>query len=236
MAVSRERLARIGEIAAGVAHAVRNPLHGLINSVDLLTAKGKSDPATTETFSLMAEACRRIESVTQRLLVLTRDAPLMKKQVPIEALVQEAVKMTSPRARGSGAQIETKLGAVGVIEADPDRLTEALINVIDNAVDACRDGGTVTVRTLSAPDVGGVCIEVADTGAGITPGDLAKVFDPFFTTKPVGEGTGLGLPIARRIVEEHGGQLAIDTGPGKGTRVRFLIPRGEASGPSKEQA
>ena len=236
VAVSRERLARIGEIAAGVAHAVRNPLHGLINSVDLLIAKGTSDPATNETFSLMAEACRRIESVTQRLLVLTRNAPLMKEPVSIDSLVQAAVKMASPRARGSGAQIETKLAAGGVVEADADRLTEALINVIDNAVDACRDGGTVTVRTLSAPDAGGVCIEVADTGAGITHGDLAKVFDSFFTTKPVGEGTGLGLPIARRIVEEHGGHVAVDSAPGKGTRVRFLIPRTEASGPSKEQA
>jgi two-component system sensor histidine kinase RegB len=92
----RERLARIGEITAGVAHAVQNPLHGLINSVDLLIARAAADAATKETLLLMGEACRRIESVTQRLLVLTRDAPVAKKTVRLETLVRESVALAWP--------------------------------------------------------------------------------------------------------------------------------------------
>jgi signal transduction histidine kinase len=230
LAASRERLARIGEITAGVAHAVQNPLHGLINSVDLLIVRAAADAATNETLVLMGEACRRIERVTQRLLVLTRDAPVAKKTVRLESLIQEAVTLAwRPRTGGGAARVEMKLEAVGLVEADPDRLAEAFINVIDNALDACREGGAVTVRTVSttADSVDNVCVEVADTGSGIAAENLTKVFDPFFTTKPVGEGTGLGLAITRRVVEEHGGEVVIESALGKGTRVRILIPRSQ---------
>lgn len=237
VAVSRERLARVGALAAGVAHAVRNPLHGLINSMDLLAAKNTADSSERETLALMGEACRRIEAVTQRLLVLTREDTLCKSPHDLGHLVQEAVRWLPHGARGSAARIETRLDPTGAVEVDANRLTEALINVIDNAVDACRDGGVVTVRTLLGSEVSDsdtVCIEVSDTGAGIVAEDLAKVFDPFFTTKPAGEGTGLGLALTRQIVEGHGGEVSIDSTPGKGTRVRILIPREEPA--SKEGA
>jgi signal transduction histidine kinase len=121
-----------------------------------------------------------------------------------------------------------KLDAVALVEADPDRLAEAFINVIDNALDACREGGAVMVRTVPNPDSGDrICVEVTDTGDGIAAENLTKVFDPFFTTKPVGKGTGLGLAITCRVVEEHGGEIVIESALGKGTRVRILIPRSQ---------
>jgi signal transduction histidine kinase len=224
VAQSRERFVHIGEVAAGVAHSVRNPLHGLLNAVELLSAHANDDPRRRETLSLMGEALQRIDRVTQRLLVLSRDAPLARGSTDVDALVRDAIRLVSPRARGSQARLELAPGGAGIVEVDAGRIGEALVNVVDNALDACRAGGDVTVRTASDAD-GGVHISVDDTGPGIAPEDLERVFDPFFTTKPIGEGSGLGLAITRRIVEEHGGRVSVDKGPGGGTRVVLHLPR-----------
>jgi len=225
VAQSRERFVHIGEVAAGVAHSVRNPLHGLLNAVELLTSHAPSDDARTrETLSLMAEALQRIDRVTQRLLVLSRDAPLARSSTDVDSLVRDAVRLVSPRARGSQAQLEVAPGGAGTAEVDTGRLGEAVVNIVDNALDACRTGGTVTVRTAVDQD-DGVLISVEDSGPGIAPQDLEKVFDPFFTTKAIGEGSGLGLAITRRIVEEHGGRVTVDSRPDRGTLVALHLPR-----------
>jgi signal transduction histidine kinase len=222
VALSREKLARVGELSAGVAHAVRNPLHGLINSVDLLHTRLSGDTRTEETLALMADALGRIESVTQRLLSLTRDAPLHAEQCDVNTLVLDTVKLVSPSTRNSLAKVLTDLGAPGAAKLDANRFTEALANVLDNALHACRLGGTVIVRT--SVDDGRVAVSVVDSGEGIPAEHLPKVFDPFFTTKAVGEGTGLGLAIAQRIAEEHGGALTLKSEVGGGTTVCFLLP------------
>lgn len=224
VAQSRERFVRIGEVAAGVAHSVRNPLHGLLNGVELLTGRAREDSSAKETLSLMTEALQRIDRVTQRLLVLSRDAPLACSSSDVDAMVREALRLSSPGTRGSRAQLAIEPGGAGTAEIDTVRLGEALVNVVDNALDACRAGGTVTVRT-GKDDDGGVVVEVEDTGPGIPAADLERVFDPFFTTKAIGEGSGLGLAITRRIVEEHGGRVTVDSQPGRGTRVRLHVPR-----------
>lgn len=223
VAQSRERFVRIGEVAAGVAHSVRNPLHGLLNAVELLSGHASEDARTQETLSLMGEALQRIDRVTQRLLVLSRDAPLARASTDVDALVRDAVRLVSPGARGSKARLELVAGQVGSAVVDTGRLGEALVNVVDNALDACRSGGTVTIRTRREPD--GVQILVEDSGPGIAAEDLEKVFDPFFTTKAIGEGSGLGLAITRRIVEEHGGKVTVDSTPGRGTRIGLHLPR-----------
>lgn len=221
-----ERFARVGELSAGVAHAIRNPLHGLLNSVELLDGRCNGDVDTREVLSLMAEALRRIETVTQRLLDLTREAPLVRVPTDMDAFAEETLRLVSPRARGSAAQIEAELGHVGECDVDAVYLGEALANVLNNAVDACAVGGRVVLRTAlgSDPDAT-VVLEVVDTGTGIASEHLAMVFAPFFTTKPVGEGTGIGLAITRRVVEGHGGTVTVESTLGEGTTVRFIIPR-----------
>ncbi|HSQ67255.1 MAG TPA: ATP-binding protein [Polyangiaceae bacterium] len=222
VALSREKLARVGELSAGVAHAVRNPLHGLINSVDLLHSRLSGDARTEDTLALMSDALGRIESVTQRLLSLTRDAPLHAEPCDVDALVVDTLKLVSPSTRGSLATVRTALGAPGTAKLDANRFAEALANVLDNAIHACREGGTVLVRT--SVDDGRIAVRVVDSGEGIPDEYVSKVFDPFFTTKAVGEGTGLGLAIAQRIVEEHGGALTLDSKAGAGTTVSILLP------------
>ena len=223
VALSREKLARVGELSAGVAHAVRNPVHGLINSVDLLRSRLAGDGRAEETLSLMADALCRIESITRRLLSLTRDVPLQIASYDLDVLVLDTLRLVSPSARHSRATVQTDLGAPGEVELDANRFAEALTNLLDNAIHACRRAGSVTVRT--GLQEGCIAVDVIDTGEGIPPEHLGKVFDPFFTTKAVGEGTGLGLAITQRIVEEHGGEVKLKSEPGRGTAVCILVPR-----------
>ena len=235
LAQSRERMARVGQIAAGVAHAVRNPVHGLINCVDLLrpqlavvgAARSAVEAETaSETLDLMGEALHRIEVVSRRLLALTRDAPPAPRLTAVDELVQDVLRLAAPGSEVRDVALITQLGAVGQVELDPDQIGEALANIVDNALAACAEGGTVTVATSRRWDNGElVAIEVSDTGAGIPADELGRVFDPFFTTKAIGAGTGLGLAIARRVVDDHGGEITVDSQLGSGTRVRVVLPR-----------
>jgi two-component system NtrC family sensor kinase len=109
-----------------------------------------------------------------------------------------------------------------MIAGDRQQLWQVFLNLFTNASDAMPEGGTLTIRVAAAESQ--IAVEVSDTGQGIAPEDLPRVFESFFTTKPAGKGTGLGLPISRRIVEEHGGTLHLASEPGKGTTVRILLP------------
>ncbi|RMD82201.1 MAG: GHKL domain-containing protein [Candidatus Dadabacteria bacterium] len=225
VALSRERLARVGEIAAGVAHTIRNPLHGVMNCVEILRSSGELDSSFDETLALMSEGLGRIESVTQRLLVLTRDAPLDRHPQDLSTVVRDTLEFFSVRATRKRVRVVSELSPEVHAAVDANRVSEALLNVLDNAVDACSEGDQVTVSTSQDPgEQGLVRIEVSDTGAGIDPRELPKIFDPFYTTKAVGEGSGLGLAIARRVIEQHGGSVRVESEPGAGTRVILELP------------
>lgn len=224
VAVSRERLARIGSLAAGVAHTVRNPLHGLLNGVDILARQiPVDDEATREILGVMHEGIQRIETVTSRLLTLTRSAPLRPERTELKLLVEDALRFVKLRSRELGVRIDLDVRDELFASVDVVAMSEALASIVDNAVYACSGGGRVAVSVSAAPG-GQARIAVSDTGGGIDPAALAQVFDPFFTTKPIGEGSGLGLAIARRAVEEHGGAVRLDSVLGEGTTVTIEIP------------
>lgn len=227
VALSRQRLANIGEISTGLAHTIRNPLHGVINAVDILRSKldAHGDPAE-DLFDLITDGLGRIERVTARLLTLTRNSPLDMVATDVPVLVEETIRFIETRARERGVNVSIEAGsALAPVPLDPDRLFEALINLLDNALAACGPGDaiSVTVDWCRAPG-NGVCIWVEDTGTGIPSEYVDKVFDPFFTTKPIGEGSGLGLAIAKRVVDEHAGELSIESVAGKGTKFRIFLP------------
>jgi signal transduction histidine kinase len=232
VALSRERLARVGELAAGVAHSTRNPLHGLLNAVEILSRRFGEDDEAAELLGLMRDGLRRIENVTRRLLALTREAPLEKAPTDLAPVIDDALQFVVGRARNGGIAIETRTAGAPRLEADPDRLGEALINVFDNALDACGEGDRVRVDAYAAD--GSAWIEVLDTGQGIPAEHVPRVFDPFFTTKAVGEGSGLGLALTRRIVEQHGGEVSLASRAGEWTRVRIRLPCGSGEAKSRE--
>lgn len=223
VAQSRERLVRVGELSAGVAHAVRNPVHGLMNAVSLLEQRHGGDETSRETLALMRDVLARVESVTRRLLALGRDPGLQLAPCDVDTLIDDVLRLVTPHARSSAAKLDFVRGHPGLASLDSGQLGEALANVIDNALDACRAGGHVTIASRAEGD--GVAIDVRDDGPGVSPELLPQLFDPFFTTKPLGEGTGLGLAIARRIIDEHGGRIGLESAPGQGMTVRMWLPR-----------
>ena len=232
IAASRERLARVGEFSARLAHTIRNPVHGLLNSMALLKKRFLGgDSEAQEILTWMDEGLSRLESVTRRMLTLTRETPLDRQHRELNNIVAEAVSMVQEQGQSGGPTVELDLGELPPISLDSERLGEVVINLLDNAVYACGGSGIVQVRTRAldgdgGKEPGGQCLEVQDSGPGIPQDLLDQVFDPFFTTKPVGEGTGLGLAIARRVISEHEGQMEILCDEGQGTLVRVILPSG----------
>lgn len=234
IALSRERMARVGMIAAGVAHSVRNPLHGVLNCLELV--RDAASPAEAhETLALMQEGLSRIEHVTARLLSLSRDTPLAPRPTDLDQLVLDTLRLVEVGFGKHGVAVRTDLGGLRDVRLDPLRIQEALFNILDNARAAVADAGPadrwVAVRTAWVDQpFAGACLEVADPGIGVDEQAIAHVFDPFFSTKPVGEGTGLGLAIAKEVVEAHGGVIQFLSRRNAGTKVRILIPS-DASAP-----
>ncbi|MBM4343238.1 MAG: hypothetical protein FJ100_07640 [Deltaproteobacteria bacterium] len=233
-AAEHERLARIGALVAGVAHTIRNPLQGVMSCVDLLQqGHSRSREASAEILELLAEGVGRIESVTGRLLTLARETPMAPGPTDVYELVQDAMRVCEPKARSREVSLvlACQLPAPLHLWVCPNRLTEAVANVIDNAVDASTAGGEVTIALHPAAE-GGVRMEVRDRGCGIADADLPRIFEPFFTTKAVGEGTGLGLAITRQVVEDYGGAMRVVSQPGGGTIVSIALPACHAARPS----
>ncbi len=224
---SRDRLARIGEISAGLAHSIRNPLHGALNCLELIKSEN-ADPQQVEALELLNEALQRIQTVTTRLLVLTRDAPIRPVEVNLADQVRDTLHFIEGRSKNAGVTIKASIVETSEIHVDPDHLHEALYNILDNAIAASNEQSTTEVTVSVHPFNSanpGYCIQIADQGAGIRPEDLSRIFDPFFTTKAIGDGSGLGLAIAKRVVEEHGGSIEVESSRGGGTTVRIFLPR-----------
>lgn len=226
LALSRERLARVGELSAGVAHSVRNPLHGAMNCLSLIRlGPAGEDPDSQEALDLLGEGLSRIEIVTQRLLTYSGNRKLNRTLTDINQLIQDSITFIDPRLTRAQVTVHLNLGEVPGVMIDRDKIGEIIINLMDNAVFACKEDGTVTVNTcIPVQSQDQLLIEVIDTGEGIAPEHLRTVFDPLFTTKAVGEGSGLGLAVARRVVEEHGGNITISSNLGEFTIIQVLLP------------
>jgi signal transduction histidine kinase len=223
--LSRERLARIGQISAGVAHALRNPLHGVFNCVDLLSTRIPADESLQRILALMTDGLKRIQNVTQRLLVLTREAPLNKTMTNIRVLLEDAIHFMDAESQKKGVVLCLETQGEMAVPLDSNQMTEAILNLLDNALDATSVGGSIIVRAEhQSGNKERLQISIEDNGTGITERDLGEVFNAFFTTKPIGEGTGLGLAITKRIIEDHGGTISIRSLPEKGTCVSIDLP------------
>jgi len=220
-----EKMVAVGTMAAGVAHEVGNPLACLSAIVQLLGRRTR--PAEdTKHLETLAEQIGRITNILRQLLDFAR--PDTNEQIPVDldALVEQTVKMVGYSHRSRHAQIESipNRGLPRVCIA-PDQFQQVLINVILNALDAMRDieGKAVMTVTRSAED-DWVHVKVIDRGVGMTERESRQVFEPFYTTKPPGQGTGLGLAVSYRIVQQQGGRIRIDSKPGEGTVVTMSFP------------
>ncbi len=228
--VQSEKLASIGEMAAAVAHGLRNPLASLRASAQLVL-KHPNSPAAGEQLHAIIEEVDRLDRRITHLLTFSRPAPFHPIPERLSALVQSVLPAFQERIRSQGvALIVDVADTLPEVRVDPMRLEQALVELIANALDAMPDRGTLSLTATPAPgsqSAAGLALVVTDTGRGIAPEALGQVGQPFFTTRQ--EGTGLGLATARRFVEQHGGRLDLASTPGVGTTVRIWLPVSSSS-------
>jgi signal transduction histidine kinase len=230
-----ERLAVLGQLAAGVAHEMGAPLQVIDGRAKQLLHNTDAPLETRQrNLTIIRNQAERISRIVRQLLNLARPYNLRLQPVKLSSLVDETVEMIETQAENAGVEIVVSQDERGAaVEADPEFIQQVLLNVCRNGIQATAPGGRLRLECLSdAAEKDGrrfAALRVSDTGVGIPPEHLPKVFDPFFTTKIVSEGVGLGLPISNRIVEEHGGWIEAANGEEGGAVFTIYLPQVESS-------
>ena len=213
-----EKLATVGQLAAGVAHEVGNPLGAIGGYASLARARlagGGGDPEVIDWIERIETEVRRIDRIVRELLDFARPSGVAPGPVDVGAAVEGALRLARVQPRFQGVDVELDMPSdLPPVRAEEGRLAQLFLNLLLNAGDAM--GGSGRVRIRASKEAGAVVVVVADSGPGIPPGDLGRVFDPFFTTKPPGEGTGLGLAVCHGIAESFGGVISVANGEGAG--------------------
>ena len=224
-----QKLASLGELSAGVAHEINNPL-AIISQETQWAAHlaGEADPATrAEALDSLREIARQVErcrEITHKLLDFARTSEPLVQDVDVNRLLSDILRLVEREASRKGIAIERRLDAgVPVLRTDGPKLRQVVLNLMNNAMHAIEGRGAITVTSRRTPE-GGVTFEVRDTGVGIPRENLPRIFDPFFTTKPPGKGTGLGLSVCHRIIGRLGGRIAVESAPGKGSAFAVTLP------------
>jgi len=222
------KLATMGELAASIAHELNNPLATISLHAEVLIGRlATGDPAHASLLVIEQEV-ERMASLVSNLLLFSRRSHQQTSTINIVEEVQNSLQFINYHLRSHGITLATDFANdLPSVQADRQQLRQVFLNLLTNASDAMLNGGTLTVRAKHhalETGVPAIMIEFSDSGVGVAPENLTKLWEPFFTTKPEGKGTGLGLPICRRTVEEHRGTIDIESLPGKGTTVRIVLP------------
>jgi len=234
--IQTEKLAATGQLAAGIAHEINNPLGIIKNylrlSLDQLrrVLHENRREALEQHLSVIDEEISRIARIVRNLLDLYHSPELTTGPIDVHEHIERVLELFTANWKKRGVEIDRHLAAfLPLLSVSPDRLRQILINLLRNAEDAIGGGGRITIRTrLEAPagelENDQVVVEVEDNGCGIPRESLGRVFDPFFTTKKSGQGTGLGLSVTYGIIRSYGGTIDLDSEPGRGTRVSVRLP------------
>jgi two-component system, cell cycle sensor histidine kinase and response regulator CckA len=233
-----DRMASLGTLAAGIAHEINNPLAYVSANLEVVAESLAAAPPPpspeqrAEHAEMQAaigdarEGAERVRKIVRGLRSFSRSEEEKRVPIALSDVLAAAIRLTGNEVKHR-AVLVLDLAPTPAVLADDGRLTQVFINLLINAAHAIREGNTdanrITVRTRTAPD-GRAITEIEDTGAGMPPEILARAFDPFFTTKEVGVGTGLGLSICHGIISGLGGQITIDSAPGRGCLVRVVLP------------
>ena len=218
------RHAALGLMAAGIAHEIRNPLGTLRGFAQYFARSESSDDTTHEYANLMIGEVDRLNRTVSALLQFSRPRDAEIALVNIGELLNRTIVFVQPDANDQQVALKLSLATDDIIwSADADLLQQVLLNLMQNSLVATPPGGEIEVGAHQQGD--SLHIWVADTGKGLSPDDQAKMFDPFFTTRK--DGTGLGLAMVQQIVEQHNGQIAVETQPGQGTRMTLILPNAQ---------
>jgi two-component system sensor histidine kinase PilS (NtrC family) len=230
-----DRLAAIGRLAAGLAHEIRNPIGSIRGSVEVLRESLAPQGDDRRLMDIVLRESDRLDAIIRDFLQFSRPPNLVRVPTDLTGMLDEILLMLSnhgglPEADAPRVQIRRDTSEPTVkADVDPAQMRQALWNLCLNAVEAMPQGGELRVGVRAVTPESGrpvVQVTVEDTGVGITAAELTQVFEPFYTTKP--QGTGLGLAIAHRIVEDHGGEMQVQSEPYRGTRFTLSLPVSEA--------
>ncbi|MDP6460305.1 MAG: ATP-binding protein, partial [Gemmatimonadota bacterium] len=227
-----EQLAAQGELAAGIAHEIRNPLASISGAVQVLRGDDCVDGDSRELMDLIVGESERLNRLIEGFLSYTRDPGTRRERCELSVLVRDVVRLLRHDRGltfGKTVLMELPEDAGAVIEAEDEGMRQVVHNLVRNGLEAMDLGGILRITAEELPD-GNVALVFRDTGEGIPPHELEEIFKPFHTTRP--GGTGLGLSIASRIVEEHGGSIRVRSTPGMGTAITVELPVVPANRPS----
>lgn len=219
--MQHERLADIGTLASKTAHEFRIPLvaiGGYARRILKTIGTDKFDPKMVE---IIIEEVDRLADITSEILEYSRISKLNIKECDVNNIIQQSLNHLEGKLAASGIKTEQNFSQKDlIIKVDPEKLKQVILNVIDNAIDAMNEGGKLKIKTSRQKEY--VVLEISDTGEGIDKNDLDNLFNLFYTTK--NRGTGLGLPVSKKIIDDHGGNIVINSTPGKGSVFSIRLP------------
>ena len=223
-----EKVATLGRVAAQVAHEVRNPLAGLLLYSEHLKSKleGKLPPGDAQLIDKIIDTINNLTATTEQILNFARPVTLAPKKVDLNGVAQDVIQLLRTEISAHGIETKLELDSAPVAGMlDEPSIRAATLNLVLNAVQAMSKGGRLTISTGDGSDK--LWMSIADTGPGMTPEQIRQIFEPFNTTKS--RGLGLGMPYAQKIINQHGGQIVVESQQGKGTEVRIELPANERS-------
>lgn len=219
--VRHEKLAAIGSLSAGVAHEIRNPLSSIKGLATYFRDLFPDGSDSRDTANVMIREVDRINRVIKDLLEFARPSEISRSETDFVVILNHVLRLTSMDAKSQNIEIRSDIPETLKVFIDVDRFSQVLINLFRNSMEAMEQGGVLAIKVIH--DIRNLVIEVSDTGEGIDENYSAMIFNPYFTTK--NDGTGLGLAVAQKIVESHGGSIRIRSKKGSGTSVIIEIPR-----------
>jgi polar amino acid transport system substrate-binding protein len=217
-------MAAIGQLAAGIAHEIRNPLGIIMNALyDLSEIIQTDNPEVREDLQIAKDEIDRAQEIITNLLEFSRESSAETEAVNINDLLRRTLRLMHKYLQTNNVRVITSFGKVGTCTSNQNALRQVFLNLITNAVQAMPSGGELRLRTQRTPEKS-VVVEFSDTGVGISASHLNSIFNPFFTTKEPGQGTGLGLSVVHSIIKRYQGNITVQSKPGAGTTFRIELP------------
>lgn len=224
-----DRLAKIGQFAAGVAHELNEPLANILGFAQLAEQTPGLPAQAIKDLDNIIKAALHSREIIKKLMIFGRQVPLQKTPVDLNQIIRDTLYFIEMSASRGRVEVRMDLAeGLPAIMADPQHLKQVIVNLVVNGIHAMPGGGVLTIETQSFKD--DVYLLVGDTGVGMGPDVLRQIFSPFFTTKDVDQGTGLGLAVVHGIVHAHGGVIEVESEPGRGTRFEIAFPCSEGDG------
>ncbi len=222
-----QKLRAVGSLTAGIAHEINNPLNNIMLTAAVLQEdfQGMPEDEQQELIEDIVEQTDRARRIVRNLLDFARESEIKTKALRLDEVVGDAVNLSANELKLAGVRLVRDLAEdLPEVNGDHQYLSQVFVNLILNAVEAMRGGGTLTLSSDVSLDTGCVAIHIADTGPGIPPDVLKSIFDPFFTTRTSGRGTGLGLSVSLGIIQKHGGEIRVESTVGEGSTFTVILP------------